>query len=766
MMRSLFSGVSGLKVHQTRMDVIGNNIANINTIGFKSSRTTFSDMLSQIQSSAAAPTDGRGGVNAKQIGLGVNVESIDIIFTDSSPQQTGKNTDLALSGNGLFVLSDGSQSYYTRNGAFSFDESGYYVMPGNGLRVQGWNAENDGTINTNGTAVDVVVPVGKTMEATATTSIEYSGNLNKESLLIDKISFVSATGISQQEALDKVGTGTIYNPQSINVDGENVLAATLTMKDGTTMNVTSGYYEVGRSIPITTLATVYDSLGGRHEVTVLIDKDPTTEDEGANTAAQETSNRSAAFYTDENGIEYQVTKATGSYYQYTDADGETQYVTADAVVKGAVADDGTIYPVTANTATVYSYDDDAGTTHYVTAANVKTGILTDDGNYVATAFDDSVYEYEQDGETLYAIGDDAVEQDTDTGTYYIKGTEIEATKIEEPYTYTDATDTVHYISGAGATENSYALIEGTYTQVNQVEAEDAAYKYTVGEGDDAEDIYVPESAVINCTNTDDGYVEVSDVDYTYVDSDGDRHYLSSEDVTERAVYDNRWRVYLAPGVGEPGPASANFNNIVETTESDGTTMTATMNYDAETEKTEVTYLYFDEKGQFVTNGRSQDAQITFTYGNGNGAGDNVGIIDFTGMTQYANSTTSFPITNGNSAGILQSLAIDGNGIVSGTYTNGLVRQEAQIAVAQFSNASGLTRVGTTIYQQSNNSGLANVKTIADFGLNVVSSALEMSNVDLATEFSDMIVTQRGFQANSKMTTTSDEMLETLVNMKR
>ena len=757
MMRSLFSGVSGLKVHQTRMDVIGNNIANINTIGFKSSRTTFSDMLSQIQSSAAAPTEGRGGVNAKQIGLGVNVESIDIIFTDSSPQQTGKNTDLALSGNGLFVLSDGSQSYYTRNGAFSFDESGYYVMPGNGLRVQGWNAENDGTINTNGTAVDVVVPVGKTMEATATTSIEYSGNLNKESLLIDKISFVSATGISQQEALDKVGTGTIYNPQSINVDGENVLAATLTMKDGTTMNVTSGYYEVGRSIPITTLATVYDSLGGRHEVTVLIDKDPTTEDEGVNTAAQETSNRTAAFYTDGNGVEYQVTKATGSYYQYTDADGETQYIAADQVVKGVNVDE-TIYPATANTATVYSYTNDDGT-HYATSA-VK-GVEDNGTIYEATANTATVYSYDDaNGKTQYVT---EAEQD-DTGYYItIDGNRVDVTEVpaeNAAYSYTDGDDDVQYVS-ADEVIDAYDD-NGTLREATELTAQEAAYVYNNG----TEDIYVPESAVINCTNTDDGYVEVSDVDYTYVDSDGDRHYLSSDDVTERAVYDNRWRVYLAPGVGEPGPASANFNNIVETTESDGTTMTATMNYDADTEKTEVTYLYFDEKGQFVTNGRSQDAQITFTYGNGNGAGDNVGIIDFTGMTQYANSTTSFPITNGNSAGILQSLAIDGNGIVSGTYTNGLVRQEAQIAVAQFSNASGLTRVGTTIYQQSNNSGLANVKTIADFGLNVVSSALEMSNVDLATEFSDMIVTQRGFQANSKMTTTSDEMLETLVNMKR
>ncbi len=646
MMRSLFSGVSGLKVHQTRMDVIGNNIANINTIGFKSSRTTFSDMLSQIQSSAAAPTDGLGGINAKQIGLGVNVESIDIIFTDSSPQQTGKNTDLALSGNGLFVLRNGDQSFYTRNGAFAFDEAGYYVLPGSGLRVQGWNAGDDGAINTNGTATDIIVPVGKTMEATATTAIDYSGNLNKEELAIEKISYVTANGGDNSLVItneteyttnitapadtgtitynltttsmsttqsyasgdtikltyrnaggtagdytadlydpsgNKVGTATSTSTEdtnpfingatvdataaadstesgtattSVNIDGTNVIAATLTLKDGTTRHVTSGYYEVGKSIPITTLATVYDSLGGRHEVTVLIDKDSSTADTTAN---------------------------------------------ADAIETGK--------------------------------------ICAADGSPV-------------DGAVFVSIDDDG---------------------------------NVTYTIGTGTTE------------------------YTGG----------------------------------------------------KMVYDNRWRAYLAPGVGVPGPASTDFSNVISSTESDGSTMVAKMNGGDE-----FSYLYFDSNGQFVTNGSSQDAEITFTYGDGNGAGDNTGIISFTGLTQYANSTTSFPITNGNTAGILQSLAIDGNGIISGTYTNGLVRAEAQIAVAQFNNSSGLTKVGTTIYTESNNSGAANIKTIADFGLNVVSSALEMSNVDLATEFSDMIITQRGFQANSKMTTVSDEMLETLVNMKR
>ena len=107
MMRSLFSGVSGLKNHQTRMDVIGNNISNINTVGFKSSRTTFSDMLSQSQSGPSSPTASLGGINGKQIGLGSAVASIDMNFTDGSAQATGKNTDLALNGNALFVLKNG-----------------------------------------------------------------------------------------------------------------------------------------------------------------------------------------------------------------------------------------------------------------------------------------------------------------------------------------------------------------------------------------------------------------------------------------------------------------------------------------------------------------------------------------------------------------------------------------------------------------------------------------------------------------------------------
>ena len=723
MMRSLFSGVSGIKVHQTRMDVIGNNIANINTIGFKGSRTTFSDMLSQLQSAASAATATRGGVNPRQVGLGVNVESIDLIFTDSSPQSTGKNTDLALAGEGLFYLREGNQSYYTRNGSFLFDEGGNYVMAGTGFRVQGWNASSEGEINTNGASTDIVVPIGKTMEATETTSIKYSGNLNKESKMIKSISYTKSNSGDADDSLvvtkspsystaisitvpegyqlssgEEAITGTIkgstqytvdgdnadvsaeifakrvrgardnerdgeeayfYNliytdadgnelgrvrsttsytntevpdlpditanatansvaedvTTSVNVDGTNVVSATITFRDGTQQTVTSGYYEVGKSIPITTLATIYDSLGGKHEVTILLDKDP---------------------------------NSTG---------GDATPVDDDAISSGK---------------TTYVYYDDSHTKQTVTLLNSDSAI--------SSATDDA-------GNTTM----------TYTKTYKV--------------TNVGTADSPVYIS-----ETGHPL---TADEAATVDTE--TLTYTIG--------------------------------------------TAGNVISSTPVYDNRWRVYINPGVGEKGPAAGEeFKNsytrseATENAEEDGSSTKGEMTF--------TSYIYFNDKGAYINNGRNENAAITFEYGDGNGASSNQAILNFSDLTQYANSTTSFPTTNGNTAGVLQSVSVDSNGIISGTYTNGLIRNEAQVAVAQFTNSAGLLKVGTTIYQESNNSGTANIRTIADFGLSVTSSALEMSNVDLATEFSEMIITQRGFQANSKMTTVSDEMLETLVNMKR
>jgi flagellar hook protein FlgE len=140
MMRSLFAGVAGLQNHQVRMDVVGNNIANVNTTGFKKGRVNFQDLLYQQMSGAARPTDEVGGVNPKEIGLGMSIASIDTIHTQGSLQTTGVGTDLAIQGSGFFVLKNGEKSFYTRAGAFGLDNAGTLVNPANGLRVQGWMA--------------------------------------------------------------------------------------------------------------------------------------------------------------------------------------------------------------------------------------------------------------------------------------------------------------------------------------------------------------------------------------------------------------------------------------------------------------------------------------------------------------------------------------------------------------------------------------------------------------------------------------------------
>lgn len=181
-MRSLYSGVSGLQNHQTRMDVIGNNISNVNTNGFKRGRVNFQDMISQQLSGAAKPTDELGGVNPKEVGLGMTVASIDNVFTQGNLQSTGISTDLAIQGNGFFVMKNGEETFYTRNGAFGLDMDGTLVNPANGMRVQGWMAEEINgqmLVTTAATPEDLIIPVGSKDPAKETTNVNFACNLNK-----------------------------------------------------------------------------------------------------------------------------------------------------------------------------------------------------------------------------------------------------------------------------------------------------------------------------------------------------------------------------------------------------------------------------------------------------------------------------------------------------------------------------------------------------------------------------------------------------------
>jgi flagellar hook protein FlgE len=238
-MRCLFSGVSGLRAHQQKMDVIGNNIANVNTVGFKSSRVTFSDIFNQTLSGATAPdsTTGRGGINPMQVGLGVGVSSIDTITTRGSTETTGSQTDLAIDGNGLFIVRQGNSGSYlfTRAGNFTLDKSGNLVTS-DGLNVYGW------------------MDYGQEQQADGS----YVFDTDKD---VEPLNLFSDAYNKNKKVLAAKETGNAVFAGSLD-SGEDAVGAALNDIADTT-DLESQY---------STTMTVYDALGNTYEVEVSFTK--------------------------------------------------------------------------------------------------------------------------------------------------------------------------------------------------------------------------------------------------------------------------------------------------------------------------------------------------------------------------------------------------------------------------------------------------------------------------------------------------------------
>jgi flagellar hook protein FlgE len=226
-MRSMFSGVSGLRANQTMMDVVGNNIANVNTTGFKASQVTFQEALSQTLRGAAGSTaTGRGGTNPIQIGLGTIVASVDDIFTQGAAQTTGRNTDLSLQGDGFFMVSNGGgDRNYTRAGSFNFDEDGYLVNP-DGLKVQGWTADAVGNIDSNSSVGNIKLPIGQVVDPIPTTQISVGGNLSSDAangtVVSTTINTFDSVGAAHLLRLDYTKTGTNAWSVAATLDGATV----------------------------------------------------------------------------------------------------------------------------------------------------------------------------------------------------------------------------------------------------------------------------------------------------------------------------------------------------------------------------------------------------------------------------------------------------------------------------------------------------------------------------------------------------------------
>jgi len=185
MLRSMYAGVTGLRNHQLRMDVIGSNIANVNTVGYKKGRVTFRDALYQSLRGASSPQQNRGGTNPQQIGLGMNLGTVDIVHSGGSAQTTGKMTDLCIQGEGFFILSDGGRTFYTRAGVFDFDTRGNYVSSANGYQVMGYLADEKGVLNT-GSLKPISLANYSSAPPKATENVKLTGNLDASYPVFDE----------------------------------------------------------------------------------------------------------------------------------------------------------------------------------------------------------------------------------------------------------------------------------------------------------------------------------------------------------------------------------------------------------------------------------------------------------------------------------------------------------------------------------------------------------------------------------------------------
>ena len=253
MMRSMFAGISGLRSHQTMMDVVGNNIANVNTAGYKASMVTFQEALTQQLRGASGSGADRGGINPLQIGLGTQVASIDGIFTQGASQVTGRATDMAIQGDGFFIVSKGAEQLYTRAGSFNFDEVGNLVSP-LGLRVMGWMADASGAIDANAPIEQLQLPLSQVIDPQPTSTVDIGGNLSA-SLAVGEFSTTSITiydSLGEAHELQAIFTKTADNTWSVaaEIDGAAATLSSTTITFGSDGALTSaGSITVGGITP-------------------------------------------------------------------------------------------------------------------------------------------------------------------------------------------------------------------------------------------------------------------------------------------------------------------------------------------------------------------------------------------------------------------------------------------------------------------------------------------------------------------------------------
>lgn len=223
MIRSMFTAISSMNAHQQYLDVVANNLANVNTTGYKTSRMIFSDQYSQLISGGASPTDTIGGVNPTQIGLGVKTGEISSVFTQGTLTSTGRNLDLAIQGDGFFVYNEGLGQCYSRDGSLSLDSEGNLVNSSTGLKVMGYNAADDGTIDPASELSSIKVATDQA-KAKSTENVLFNGNLDSNTAVGDSVK----ASISVYDSLGQLRTADVTFTRTSSTDWDWSVAATST----------------------------------------------------------------------------------------------------------------------------------------------------------------------------------------------------------------------------------------------------------------------------------------------------------------------------------------------------------------------------------------------------------------------------------------------------------------------------------------------------------------------------------------------------------
>lgn len=728
MMRALWSGVSGLRNHQTRMDVIGNNIANVNTVGYKASRVTFQDMLSQTIQGAGSPSGTIGGTNPMQIGMGMAVATVDTIFTDGAPQATGKQTDLAVSGQGFFQLSndDGITKTYTRDGAFDFDTEGNYVVPNTGYKVMGYQVDALG--NATGAAGPIKIDKTALMPGKESTTLTYTGNL-----IASALASTAAANLTSA-TLANAAAALAATPTAANVATAVTANASVSAADKLVATTAAG-------LPGATAASV--ALAVNTNYTTAMTTTTTTATAATSALAADTAAATAAAVALATATD--VLNAVNSDPGASAAD-KLVASTAEALpgaTAASVALAVNTHLLAANTAaanavtaeaSALAADTAAAAAATPTAASVSaavaaaTGVSAADKLIASTAAG-------LPGATAASV---ALAIAANLATATTAGSALNSARQANAAA-----------AGAAAMTSPPATAASVLAAVNADPNVSAADKA----------IAAAAAAITSPAATAKSVAAAMALNLTTATTAANE---TSTVPTSLKVYASSGSAYnLTGSFVKTGANTWDFTPIGTIVDTDGSTIANVTTTPASTPVT----ITFNADGSYSTSTTPYTLTITPVVPPAAASGPAAFTIipDFSTMTQYDSTSTAMAsATDGYGAGSLDKLTISSSGMFVGTYTNGVTKNLAQVALFNFNNPGGLEKTGANMYVETNNSGLAT----KDQTSSVNSGSLEMSNVDLAQQFSDMIVTQRGFQANSKIITTTDTMLEELVNLKR